>query len=307
MKKWVFILLAGFFIASTGCSDAIRKKKRYDKATMQPFLFRMNYFLADGEKDISFPVWFNDTIIQKKRIKTLIHKTMNRTDVKASEMRTLRIFQFDEQGKLRVVQRKKFYENVLVENVTFKYNSVIDEKGFASVEIIDSMNPNEVSKYNNYNKELYHKEYIVYNNAVTGDYFFCILDDDLFEIVSADSLFDPTPRDVIQYGGPKKPLRRFQVENLVNEKNVTVFRYFSNSDLLRRVEFDNYPFYVKKEVTVDKSGVCTGFVDSTFSEKKYLNRTVSKFDLDKDHLPVKLVHQGMKSGQFELFEYEYYD
>ena len=307
MKKWVFILLAGIFLTSIGCSDVIRRKKRSEKTTMQPFVFRMNYFLADGERDVSFPVWFNDTLIQQNRIKTLIHRTMLETDTKNNEMRAIRIFRFDEQGRLLVVQRKKFYENVLVENVTFKYNGVIDEKGFASVEIIDSMNPNEVSKYNNYDKELYHKEYIVYNHAVSGDYFFCVLDENLYEIVSVDSLFNPTPRDVIQYGGPKKPIRRFQVENLVNEKNVTVYRYFNGSDLLRRVEFDNYPFYVKKEVSVSKSGLCSGYVDSTFSEGKYLNRTVSKFSFNKDQLPVKLVHRGMKSGQFELFEYEYYD
>ena len=196
---------------------------------------------------------------------------------------------------------------MVVENVTFRYSTVYDEKGYALMEITDSMNLDDANKYENYSKELYNKDYGVYNSTLTGDYLFCILNDKLCEIVSVDSLFTPTPTDIIQYGSHLKPNKRFQVENLVNEKNVVTFEYYKGSNQLKSVASENYPFYNKKHVTVDKDGNCSGYVDSIFSADAYLNRTVSTFNLDSKRLPNKLVHKGMRSSNYELFEYEYYD
>lgn len=307
MKFWPLRILVALLIITVGCSSEHRTRLKEKEIAMQPFVFHMNYFLAGNDLDFSFPVWFNDSIVRKNKIKTIRQKTLGVSAYDQEVVEGERFFNFNEQGVITSVQRIKYYENMVVENVTFSYSGVYDEKGFTVVEIIDSLNLNEASKYEYYLKELYNKDYGVYNNSITGDYLFCILNSKLCEIVSVDSLFNPTPNDIVQYGSHFKPLKRFQIENLVNEKNVTTYEYYDNSKELKSVASENYPFYNKKHVTVDNRGFCTGYVDSIFSADSYLNRIVSTFKLNKNKLPIKLLHKGMRSGIYEEFTYEYYE
>jgi len=307
MKLKMLFIYSGLLLVVFGCSPTKRSEKTINEMPAKPDVFRMNYFTSEGEKNVSFPVWFNDSIVRNEQIKLLRHKSFGNDSNGEAEMKVERIFSFDEQGVLKSFQRKKFYENVVVENVTFKYTDVRDDMGYAPVEIIDSLHPNEKGNYELYKKEQYNKEYIVYSNTISGDYLFCILDRKLWGTVSVDSLFNPTPNDIIQYGSPYKPYKRFQIEKLVNEKNVTAYRYYKGTSSLKRISSDTYPFYLKKSPLVAKNGVWRGYIDSTFSAYSYLNRTVSKCKRNQEKLPIKLVHKGMRSGSFEVFEYEFYD
>lgn len=307
MKMKMLFICSGLLLVVFGCSRDKQSEKAINETPVRPDIFRMNYFTSEGEKNVSFPVWFNDSIIQKAKIKTLLHNSYGNDANGQAEMKVARIFQFDEQGTLKSFQRKKFYENVVVENVTFKYTDVRDNMGYAPVEIIDSLHPNEKGNYELYLKEQYNKEYIVYSNSISGDYLFCILDRKLWGAVSVDSLFNPTPNDFIQYGSPYRPRKKFQIEKLVNEKNVTSYRYFEGTSSFKRIASDTYPFYLKKSPIVGKNGRWEGYIDSTFSSESYLNRTVSTCKRNQEELPAKLIHKGMRSGSFEVFEYEFYD
>lgn len=302
----LFLLLIPVLLMGS-CSE-IQKKRRLRKSEkVLPFVFRMHYFLAPDEQNMSFPLWFNDSIIQKNKIQSIIHKSYGHNTEEEQTLLAERIFVFDEQGALTHVQRKRYYENFLVENVTFKLNPVNDILGHHNVEIIDSLHPKETVEYALYEKNLYTRQYAAFSNTETGDYLFYIADMKFRNAVAVDSLFQPTPRDVIVFGSPARPVKKFNVTNIVNETNVVNYEYFKNSAGLKSVIKDNYPFYTSSTVTMDKKGNCTGYIDSTFSAERYLNRTVSTFEFGKHHLPVKLKHSGMRKGHYELFEYHYYD
>lgn len=293
----------------SSCSEIRKRRKQSGAPELKPFLFHTDYFIAGDDLNYSFPMWFNDSLVTKSKIKTIEHKWFAGTGGAQSsgDLQKIRRYSFDESGRLLSVQQQRFYENMEVENITFKYKEAPDKMGFATVETIDSLHPVDAVEYTTYTKDTYHDAYAVYENDHTGDFLFCLLQKEFQGIMSVDSLFGPTPDDVIQYGKPYKPYKRFHIENLVEEKNVSRFRYFKESSELRYRKTDNYPFSNKTYVTVAKNGTCTGFIDSTFSADEYLNRTVSTFSYNKKNLPNRLTHKGMRNGKYETFEYSFYE
>ncbi|PWL32943.1 MAG: hypothetical protein DCO96_00910 [Fluviicola sp. XM-24bin1] len=306
LRSVIFLLLIGGSIVS--CSE-IRKKRSQEKSPeLKSFLFRTDYFVAGDDLNFSFPVWFNDSLVAKEKIKTIVHRWYSDTKGGESggELQKIRRYTFDESGILISVQQQRYYENIQVENITFKYKEAPDALGYATLKAIDSLHPEDAVEYITYSKDTYHDAYAVYENDHTGDFLFCLLNKRYQEIVTVDSLFGPTPDDIVQYGKPSKPYKRFQIENLVEEKQVSRYRYFKESSELRYRRSESYPFSNKTYVTVGKDGSCTGFIDSTFSAGEYLNRTVSTFSYNKRKLPNRLAHKGMRNGKYETFEYSFY-
>lgn len=301
-----YLLISLVFIVS--CSENKKKQSDSTEPELKAFLFRTEYFIADVDENFSFPDWFNDSLIAKSKIQTITHQwyALPSGEDLSSPLQKTRMYTFDETGQLLAVQQKRFYENLEVENITFIYSEGTDELGFAKLKTIDSLHPGESTEYNTYHKEEYQKAYAVYENDHNGDFLFCLLKKRFQGIVSVDSLFSPTPQDIVQYGRPVQPFKRYQVENLVKEKNVQRFGYFKKSAELKYLISDNYPFSNKTQVTVNKKGMCTGFVDSTFSADEYLNRTVSTFSFGENQLPTRLTHTGMRNGNFETFEYSFF-
>lgn len=306
LKHAIFLAFLGIFILS--CSEIRKRRAKESDPELKPFLFKTSYFIGGDDLNYSFPMWFNDSIIKENKIKTITHRWYSGSaeDESDANVYRLRRYSFNETGNLLRVQQKRFYENTVVENITFEYKGIPDKMGYTDLTTTDSLNLESPVEYTTYSKEVYHKKFVVYQNDNTGDFLFCVLNKKLQGIVSVDSLFAPTPDDIIQYGFPYKPYKRYQIENFVKEKNVVRYRYFDSSELAYR-KSEKYPFSNKTYATVAKDGTCTGFVDSTFSAEEYLNRTVSTFSYSEGKLPTKLTHNGMRQGNFETFEYSFFE
>lgn len=305
-RSLVFLLLSIFLIS--GCSEIRKRRAKRKVVKVQPFLFRTNYFLSSDAHSFSFPVWFNDSLVVKNRIQTIVHTWYTQPIDEGNDgtINQIRRYSFDEKGTLLEVQQKRFYENIVVENLTFRYSAKRDEMGFAPMSIIDSLHTPVDHEYTTYSKEEYQDAYAVYQNDENGDFLFCLLKKQFQGILSVDSLFSPTPDDLVQYGSPEKPYRRYQIENIVEEKKVTRYKYFDGSTQVKECVTDNYPFLNKTRFLINKKGHFTGYIDSTFSTDEYLNRTVSTFAYDSKDLPSKLIHKGMRAGNFETFTYTFF-
>lgn len=307
MKCKLLLVLPIAFVLFASCSETKEKRSSKETIKARPFLFRMNYFLSPEAENPSFPLWFNDSLVRENGIYQLVQYSylQNTEGEEALEME--KKFTFDERGELTTVQRKRYYENFIVEHVTFKYSGVKDILGFAVVEIIDSLHPENERIYDHYEKVTNGKKYTGYKSLATGDYLFYIGNMKLWNAVAVDSLLQPSSTDVIIYGSPEKPIKKFRVENIVNEKDVVIYNYFESSSAVKNIERENYPFSVRSTVSLNNKGYCSGYIDSTFSAEKYLNRTVSKFKFEENGLPVRLTHKGLRKGHYELFEYHYYE
>jgi len=306
--RFLILLLLSVFVVS-GCSEIRKRRAKRKQVQVQPFLFRTNYFLSEDHHSFSFPLWFNDSLVAERKIQTIVHTWYSQSMDEGIDgsISKVRKYTFDKNGRLLEVQQKRFYENFVVENLSFRYNVEKDHLGFAEFVYTDSLYPKKEMKHRAYKKDEYTKAYAVYEDLETGDFLFCLLDKRFQGIVSVDSLFSPTPDDIIQYGSPEKPIKLYQIENLVEENKVTRYSYFKGTSQVQTCVADNYPFLKKTDFLMNKKGELTGFIDSTFSADEYLNRTLSTFAYNEDELPSKLIHKGMRAGNFETFTYTFFE
>lgn len=263
---------------------------------------------SDSEQNASFPLWFDDTIVKKSRVKTIIRNIYPLGGEDETPMpKETRLYHFDLQGGLKSVSIKKFYENMIVQDITFKYPNVKDDMGFSDVEILNGEEQIEdEGDYTIHSKEKYLKKALVYLNANTGNYLFYMLDRKNWGALTVDSILKPTPDDMIVLGSTRKPCKKYQVHNTVSETNVIDFDYNNNGEVINSIFFEKYPFYYRRFITYNVEGFCTGFIDSTFSANQYLNRIVSSFEMNNKQLPEKLVQKKPGGGSYEIFDYEYY-
>ena len=266
---------------------------------------------------MSFPVWFNDSIIKARKISSIqrmVYMSSTEKDTTDAALKEVKTYYFTEMGQVRELEVEQYYDNVPVGSMSFTIEER-DEFGYAmalSRPGINSIPDEEIlEQYRFYKKEDYMDKFLVYTDMNTGDYLFYMLNKENWGTLSVDSILHPTIHDLIIFGTPHKPTKKYQVENRVNEFNVVNYSY-NNVDYLNEISFEKYPFHYKRSMLYNDRGMCSGFVDSTFSNDKYLTRRESMFHFEEE-LPVRLIHEN-KSGkseagyyQFETFEYVFFE
>lgn len=276
----------------------------------------MQHYFSEVEDKISFPIWFDDSIVKQQGIKTLTRNiyALNQDTSVVNLPRVEKKYSFDEKGELVTLEITEYYERTKVHHVTFIYDGVKDVNGFANVEI-DHENHlmDEESTYVLYDVEQYAKSFLVYKNRADGNYLFYMINEKQRGPLSVESFVHPTPIDWVVLGTPKTPVKRYQVQNRVNESSVKKVNYSKHNPRVETIQFENSPFDYKRSIQYDKNGYCTGFIDSTFSLDQFLMRRSSKFSMDSNRLPEKIVHTSEKGNgsignqQLETFEYTYYE
>ena len=311
----ISILILAFFVFS--CSGELRKSSEKEAKIVEPFIFDLAHFFSEEELNISFPVWFNDSIIKKGKISSIRRMTyMSSTekDTLNTLLKEIKTYHFTESGQVREVEVEHYYDNILVGSMSFTIEER-DKFGFSLAvgRPGEKVGPDEEiqEQYRIYKKEDYTEKFLVYSDLSSGDYLFYMLNETNWGTLSVDTILHPTISDLIIFGTPHKPIKRYQVENRVNEFNVVNYSY-NNADYLAEITFDKYPFHYKRSILYNDLGTCSGFVDSTFSNEKYLTRRESMFHFENS-LPVRLIHEN-KSGksetgyyQFETFEYDFWE
>ena len=302
------ILLLSVLIL-TACNAEKKREARQTIKPSQDFIFNMELMFSDSEQNASFPVWFDDTIVKKSGIKTIARNIYPLVSEDETPMpKESRLYDFDEEGGLLSVRIKKFYENMIVQDITFKYSNIKDDMGYSEVEILNGEQQIDgEGDYTIHVKEKYLKKALVYSNLNTGNYLFYMLDKKNWGALTVDSILNPTADDVIVLGSTRKPQKKYQVHNTVSETNVVDFVYNNSGEMINSISFEKYPFYYRRFINYSDKGFCIGFIDSTFSANQYLNRIESSFQMNKKQLPEKLVQKKPGGGSYEIFEYEYYE
>jgi len=274
----------------------------------------MTHSFSENERNMSFPNWFDEDFIQKKNIKSIRRKLFpsshhnNPEELNPKEWKT---YYFDTDGSLKSINITQFYEYITVADINFEYKTLKDDYGYSPVQLVYEKNENNneaIDQFNVYDKVDYQKNYLVYQNAKTGDYRFYMLKKEYWGTLSVDSIFDPNPQDIIVFGSPLSPRKEYFVENKVNESNI-VFTHYSPQGFPIEIKSEKFPFQYKRTIIYDKAGNCNGFIDSTFSNNEYLTRRNSHFILENG-LPVELIHESKSNNklfiQVETFDYDFF-
>ena len=308
---WVVLLSLILFSCKEGDQPFFHK----EKIMTGPFVFKMDKCFGDEEYNLSFPNWFDDSIIKEYKIQTLtrnIYSVSDEVDTTDLELRETRTYSFSKNGRLNGLQVTHYYDNQEVGSINFNIKEV-DEYGYANVTTSGPKLTKEkeeiFSQYKMVSPEKYTHKYLAYHDAISGDYLFYVIDEEMYGPLSVDSILHPTKQDRIVLGSPRQPKKKYRVENTVNEADVVDYSY--QDGYILKISFDEYPFHIHRHINYDEKGRCVGFVDSTFSDDQFLTERTARFEMDKT-LPSKLIHENNSGAsetgyyQIETFEYTFY-
>ncbi len=288
-------------------------------------LFNMRFLFTDAEKRISFPLWFNDSLIRNNNIQKITRKIYfvdpgDSLDLKTLAMdipREQRVYSFVKDGNLKELLVSYYYDDREIGKVHFEYKTIKDENGYAKVLLKDrSTEGSEISEQPlDFPFELYRKvkkadKFLAYENTETGDYLFFITDKKYYGPWSIDTILRPTPKDIIVLGKPARQEKEYKVQNRVNESDVSKRSYEAKSDRIKDLVKQDYPFETKRTFVYDKQGKCNAYIDSTFSGSSYLTRVLSEIVFDKKNRPIYVIHRKENRENIvgrisiELFTYE---
>ncbi len=310
MKCNLLIYLLLFTILSA-CAEKVRKQRKVNEWQYSAMLFNLEHLFSSAEHDVSFPVWFNDSVLREQKIKEILRKEFNGDTSDFTSLRSIKHYYFSELGELKKLETKEFYDGQEIMNVTFDYESASDEYGYAIVKYPTLKQRESTAPYKIHEKEEYTPSFLAYVEKESTGYRFYILHEKHWGVLSIDSMLDPSREDLIYLGTPGRPSKKYQVENRINEFNVRKWNYGKSGRKLRTIVDETGPFYYKRSLCISKKK-CTGFIDSTFSLHQFLMERKTIFTFNESHLPKEVRHRvstdsTVHQGRFELFEYRYYD
>ncbi|MFN5148496.1 MAG: hypothetical protein ACK5EK_05785 [Flavobacteriia bacterium] len=320
---FVFVIFAATIAAS--CSRNSGSWKGQELPGDSPFIFRMNVFATDAEKLISFPVWFNDSIVSAQHIKKItrdLHyvdvEDSGGTDILSKEVpRERREYFFQPNGQLKGMKFTYFYDDQEIGSVDFVYKGAKDLNGYCAV--IASDTDEKTDEFNNesmdfpysiHRPEKQTDKFLAYRDTETGNYLFFMTKRKYWGPLSVDSILHPTYRDQVVLGNAYYPHKRYRVQNKVNEMDVRTVRYDKKTRMVTTIMHYEYPFEYKRSILYSSKGFCTGYIDSTFSGNEFLTRVISEMELGKSNKPVKITHRKENSQNrtgrisIELIKYE---
>lgn len=333
MRKNIFTLCLLTYLL-TCCESIDNAVYNNEKQSYPTSLINLCSLLTEDENDVSFPTWFNDSLIKAHGIKKITRKSFPRNNFDDEELssvsstvpREIREYYFDEKGFLIQLNVHNYYDDREIGSVLFSYAGIRDGYGFSKVkrntfvskttkpfaENDDPLDPETRElDFRMHEKRKTYKKCLVYQDMETGDYLFYILHRKFWGSLSIDSMLAPTPKDNLVWGKPSHPSKKYQVSNKVNENNVHIINYYKkHPKIINSWVKKEYPFEQKREFNYNDKGICIGYIDSTFSEEAYVTRVISEIQYNNKKEPVRIIHRNespTKEKQFftlEIFEYE---
>lgn len=316
----IVLSCCAFIVVLASCSDANRTSPNNSVNTKKPFVFSMNSMFTDAERYVSFPVWFNDSIISAQKIKKITRELSLIDEESEKVPRERREYFFDRNGQLELFKISYIFDDEEIGSVAFLYKTDKDKNGFSvAYRMSDSLKgnyPEDEQTEFSYQLHQFVKQttkYLAYEEMFSGNYLFCLANKKHWGPLSVDSIIGPSPEDEIILGTTKKPYKKYRVRNKVNERDIQLFTYDQTQQMPLTINRMEHPFEIRRSVHYNEKGICTGFIDSTFTNGKFLTRRIANFQLDKKNKPVRVSNfkENQKDIQrklsIEKITYEYFN
>jgi hypothetical protein len=320
---YIGLLCLTFFLFACDADKSKVAAKKKDQVSAS-FVFRMQLFFNESENFMSFPIWFDDSIVRSNKIahlsREIYHISINNADEELEEdldLREKRDYYFDQKGNIDSVRISYYFDDRSIGSVRYIYPAEPDKFGYYAKfnRVINipgdyGMVQSEIPFHSFTQRWSTHK-FLSYRDLETSVKYHYMLNSKYHGPLSVDSIIHPGPEDIVFLGTPLKPLKRYSVINTVHERNVHTYEYANKQ--IKTITRTEYPFNLHRTINYDRKGNCTGFVDSTFSEKIYLTRTNAQFTLNQSKLPIQLLrtkenHENKTSRvSIEKYYYEMYE
>ncbi len=322
---FLFLLLA--------CGEKIKNSISENEPKMVDQWINPLFYNDVFESEISFPLWFNDSLIRSHRIQKITkrifplqfqdsattHFTKNAMPKEKME------YYFSEDGDVERIAIYYYYDDREIYRIGFNYTGKKDAYGFAPLEITfseDLTNNNLKDDFQTdkqfertANFVLYQfvrnkKKYVKYRDVETGQKLFLLKNQKDWGTLSVDTILKPSPSDWIIWGTFNQPIKRYQVANKVKERNVHRYEYWSTGVLKQRI-VENYPFEKRRTYQYNEQDQWSSYTDSSFSENQFISKSDNVFEFDQYQRPIlinhtKVIKDGRPLGFIESFRYEAY-
>lgn len=305
IKKVSLLLLLGVFTFVIGCKTKSTQNLN-TLSSKQKGLLCLTRWFNETENDFSFPVFFEQEIIRKHRIKRIERKKYEYTDGDSSLVESYTYY-FSPSGFIHEIDINYFYEEFLIDHYTLRYPSKCNYEGYALPVVMhhgkDSLKA-ESAKYP-FDIHLYKREntfastYLDFQTK--GNYYF--LKDKNAGIYKVGREIHPHKKDLIFYGNIRKSKKWHRLQNKVIENDVALFTYEKNH-LVKNV-FKKSNFLARRHYRYNRYSL-DNIVDSVFVKNVFLHTEQISFVYQKDHLPVEWVwKRGNKISVIETLNYEF--
>ncbi len=322
------ILFFGLFcliLSLLACqADKQKEHVNQENSKTSSFLFRMQLLFNETENFMSFPIWFDDSVIRSHRIshltREIFHISINNADEALDEdldLREKRDYFFDRNGAIDSLRIVYFFDDRPIGSVKYLYQSEPDKNGFCARfnRVINipgdfGMVQSEIP-FHSFTQLVSGKKHLSFADMENGVKYHYMVNKKYHGPLSVDSVIHPGADDIIFLGTPIKPMKRYSVINKVHERNI--HNYVYENDQIKTISREEYPFNIRRTISYDDEGICTGFIDSTFSENIFLTRSKAEFTLNDKKLPMQLLrkkenHENKASRvSLEKYSYEVYE
>ncbi|PHR49955.1 MAG: hypothetical protein COA32_02140 [Fluviicola sp.] len=261
------------------------------------------FFTPDEIKNISFPIWINDSITLKKGIQKIqisIHEFGFKEDSVFQDTVPSTIYEVSfSKGQLSTIYIKEFSEEIEIEEQWFRYRQEKDSLGYSLPNVTNKViyegndflpifsTLQNAQKYLRLKFDKKDSCTIQYTNTLSADkerHIF-LTDSANWNVHFIDQMFENPEKNKYFYGIPSKHIESFRIKNMVEKEQLSTSKYFENDCIYQRSSFNN-GFENRRTFIYDESGRTTGFIDSLIVEPNdFIERVVSKIDY-KDGLPV---------------------
>ena len=303
MSNKLVCLFALLSILVLSCKSKPENKSVAAKIDYQRSLINFSIYNSEYENWMSFPVWFNDSLVAKYDIEAITREVFSQgvedTSIYTNEFLDKRWhYVFNPDGTISSVDVSVIYDAKTISEIQFKYKGFDRKTGYAQVLVSEK----ELADYENlpyviHNKNGNHNFWSSYTEWSNQHQVFILNNRDHWKSLVIDSMLHPKPVDYIFWGGLIRPERSYNVSNLVEESNVRNFTY--NKQMLMEIERVEDPFVVKRSFQHNANGRLTDIVDSTFSMGGFVSSAVVHIDY-QDHLPVMVTKSLVKKDQEKI-------
>lgn len=324
MKFFISYLL--ILLTLLSCSDnprvtfnSITKNNNH-----QTSLFNLSNMFSENENMLSFPIWFNDSIVKKNQISSIHRKifyfgALNNNICCDSILKEEKKYSFYKDGILAGLIINNYYDLQKISTYNIEYENKRDQFGYQSASLTSHLFKMNTDKFNDDKYAYKLCNPIVSSNTIYAykiqneNKHIYIIDNPLLHgALKVDSLVKPNPQDAIILGNTFYPLKKYKVKNLLKEIESHTYEYSKdNPKQILTIIRKKYPFLSKRDFIYSDNGFVNQYIDSIFSDQLFVSRTVSSIKYNESILPIRVTHRKENQmgdtlvNSFETFDYTF--
>lgn len=280
-----------------------------EKRILEPNVLNLAFVYGDGEKIISFPVWFNDSIIKNKKIEVVYRTVYYESDTTGNNEFNITpkkktSYLFNKDGLVNEMIVGNYYDNRLINTIKATYSAYSERTGYATTKFNETLQTGDFP-FIELKLVKESKNLIVFENSSTKTKIYVVPNKNDWKPLVIDTLCKPKEKDIIIWGSIKQPKKIYSVKNLVEEYNIRDFTYENGE--IKHIDWTDDPFRIHRTFLFDKNGLCNSFIDSTFSMGGFV--IAAEFSIEiKNQLPISIQKVLISGNQRrvifrETFEY----